>query len=369
MALLKPPTPKIGLFLHDTLPSLYSPCLALVLSCMGVSAAYASLNDDANKSPYSSSSHSSVTVITYNDAKTIDKEQDNTDASSLNTSLDLNRPKVSEASMKANLSSLSNAKEVTSKSSTEISFARASDDDNGLSNDSNAFTLKARDGTVTSNKSGVSHIPLSDSEIEQILFPNMTEVVLNDPSLNYFNECMEKVSKGDTQAMFELSKFYLLGKIGPRDVHAALEILQCAAEDVPEAALLLGEIELNGRFSADVNEHDGFLWLKRAADSDLAEAQYKLALCFLKGKGTKPNSAFALYWAQKAAEHQYAPSKNLVRYLSHTKNYGDVTTELTHNQDQSFAIASIQLGCHRGISLCSKYGYILLCSKADKSVI
>eukprot|EP00897_Mesotaenium_endlicherianum_P008735 jgi/Mesen1/7890/ME000420S07038 len=48
-------------------------------------------------------------------------------------------------------------------------------------------------------------------------------------------------------------------------------------------------------------EEEAVGWLRRAADADVAKAQYSLALCFQRGRGTAQDATQAAYWYSKAA--------------------------------------------------------------------
>lgn len=65
---------------------------------------------------------------------------------------------------------------------------------------------------------------------------------------------------------------------------------------------LVAQALLRGVGETTIDLEKGIYWLKRAAESGLAEAEAELGLCYMFGKGMNQDYAAAIFWSRKAAE-------------------------------------------------------------------
>ncbi len=72
-----------------------------------------------------------------------------------------------------------------------------------------------------------------------------------------------------------------------------------------EAFYDLGAALLVGNLGIAKDEVEAVKWLRKAAEQNLAEAQYNLGVCHLEGEGVPKDEMEAVKWFRKAAEQNY----------------------------------------------------------------
>lgn len=100
----------------------------------------------------------------------------------------------------------------------------------------------------------------------------------------------------------------------------------------------------NGTFPLNPNYNEAFFWAKKSADQNNKQAQYYLAKCYRKGRGTTKNENLAIKWFTKAAERgNYYSQFNLGEIYYKNKNYEKAFKYLTAATDH-VAEANFYLG-------------------------
>lgn len=95
----------------------------------------------------------------------------------------------------------------------------------------------------------------------------------------------------------------ILGCPGQSPIPPALAAWQGKAEHGDaQAQFELGGILHNGEFGVAVDQREGAKWIRKAADQNLAAAQYTLGLLYASGEGVPKDNQQAFQWFHKAAE-------------------------------------------------------------------
>ncbi len=58
------------------------------------------------------------------------------------------------------------------------------------------------------------------------------------------------------------------------------------------------------------NQVEAVKWYRKAAEQDVAPAQYDLGFCYSEGNGVAKNQVEAVNWYRKAAEQNFAPAQH-----------------------------------------------------------
>jgi len=130
--------------------------------------------------------------------------------------------------------------------------------------------------------------------------------------------------------------------------------------DVPsEAELALkGSAEaqyyIAQRYYAGQDYKSAAVWLQRAAEQGLAEAQDKLGFMYYKGKGVRQNKVIAAKWYEKAAEKGFAPSQYDLGMMyakgeGVAKDYCKASQWYQKAAEQGLTKAQFQLGLSYGL--------------------
>jgi len=86
-----------------------------------------------------------------------------------------------------------------------------------------------------------------------------------------------------------------------------------------------------------------FQWYRKAADLDLSEAQYNVALCYENGEGTRKDATRAMMWYAKAVQNGYTEAVDSIRRL------GDAVAKSKENQSSS-SLAAKSLSTHERLA-------------------
>ncbi len=129
-----------------------------------------------------------------------------------------------------------------------------------------------------------------------------------------FEEIKAKAEKGDAQSQCALGEVFCLGVLG-------------VAKDDAEAVK----------------------WFRKAAEQNLADAQYDLGVCYDKGQGMAKDSVGAVKWFRKAAEQNYAEAQyNLGLHYANgqgvTKDHVEAVKWFRKAAEQNLASAQYNLG-------------------------
>ncbi len=145
----------------------------------------------------------------------------------------------------------------------------------------------------------------------------------NDTSIKTFEEIKAKAEKGDPEAQYVLSSYYIFGTgalhfygsgldpynggAGQSDTTAnnveALKWLRMAAEqNYVKAQYILGNCYQDGWWGPK-DQAEGVKWLRMAAEQNLPSAQYFLGNSYATGTGVSKDFSEAVKWYLKAADH------------------------------------------------------------------
>lgn len=122
---------------------------------------------------------------------------------------------------------------------------------------------------------------------------------------DYPREIRELAQAGDAEAQFALAQLLDLGS-GPAQnrEEAMLWLRKAADQDLAAACYTLG---LKYEFGATIRKdlRQAAAWYRRAALQDLPMAQFRLGLLHLPDDGSPPDPIPAFAWLSLAAEHDY----------------------------------------------------------------
>src|ERR687891_693312 len=115
--------------------------------------------------------------------------------------------------------------------------------------------------------------------------------------------------------------FQLPAQQNEADREVLAEIRPGADKGDAKARYELGRAFFSGTLGVAKDEAEAVKWFRKAAEQNLADAQFSLGVCYAIGQGVAKDDAEAVKWFRKAAEQNYARAQyNLgVRY---TKGQG-----------------------------------------------
>lgn len=131
---------------------------------------------------------------------------------------------------------------------------------------------------------------------------------------------MKAAKNGNAESQFKLAEYFLTSSDIKRDEKTGMLWLQKAAEQgLSEAEQFLGRII--GRTRDKDNYKRAVYWMEQAANQGNASAQHELADFFKEGIVVRKNIKRALYWERKAADQGNAhASSELAKYYYNKKN-------------------------------------------------
>lgn len=91
-------------------------------------------------------------------------------------------------------------------------------------------------------------------------------------------------------------------------------LTKAAEQNIPEAQYLLALLYEEGAGTVQ-NYSEAFRWYHNAALNGMAKAQYYTGLYYVKGKGTEASSADAIIWFRKAAEQNHPAAQHYLATL------------------------------------------------------
>jgi len=137
---------------------------------------------------------------------------------------------------------------------------------------------------------------------------NLTEPQTNQEK-SKFDKLLERANAGDKEAQFELGWTYAKGEEVHKDLKAAAEWFQKAAEQGNASAQAnLGLAYVKGDGVTKDNKKAGEWWQK-AAEQGHAVAQFYLGFAYKNGEGVARDHKFAALWYQKAADQGYVEAQ------------------------------------------------------------
>jgi TPR repeat protein len=171
----------------------------------------------------------------------------------------------------------------------------------------------------------------------------------NEADRKLMAEIRARAEKGDAQSQSALGEAFHFGTLGVTKNYAeAVKWYRKAAEqNLAEAQFNLGSCYAYGQ-GVTKDEVEALKWFRKAAEQNLAEAQFNLGICYAYGQGVTKDEVEALKWFRKAAEQNLAEAQvNLgFRYANGkgvTKNYAEAVKWFRKAAEQNDARAQFNL--------------------------
>ena len=115
--------------------------------------------------------------------------------------------------------------------------------------------------------------------------------------------------------------FQLLAQQNEADRKVTAEIRAGADKGDAKARYELGRAFFSGALGVAKDEAEAVKWFRKAAEQNLADAQFSLGVCYAIGQGVTKDDAEAVKWFRKAAEQNYARAQYNLG-LRYTKGQG-----------------------------------------------
>ena len=124
----------------------------------------------------------------------------------------------------------------------------------------------------------------------------------NEADRKMLAEIRAGADKGDVKAQYELGRAFFSGTLGvAKDEAEAVKWFRKAAEqNVADAQFSLGVCYANGR-GVTKDDAEAVKWFRKAAEQNLADAQYNLGVCYDSGEGVAKDEVEAYKWWLLAA--------------------------------------------------------------------
>lgn len=119
------------------------------------------------------------------------------------------------------------------------------------------------------------------------------------------------ILQNETRSMVNLALAYERGEMIGQNPTAALWLSRAAEQGLPDAELTIGEMFLHGD-SVERDVGEASKWFLSAAEEGLPEAQYALGLLYDEGRGLARNPEESERWIRKAAEGGHEDAKQWV---------------------------------------------------------
>src|SRR6266550_375929 len=124
----------------------------------------------------------------------------------------------------------------------------------------------------------------------------------NEADRKMLAEIRAGADKGDAKTQYELGRAFFSGTLGvAKDEAEAVKWFRKAAEqNVADAQFSLGVCYANGR-GVTKDDAEAVKWFRKAAEQNLADAQYNLGVCYDSGEGVAKDEVEAYKWWLLAA--------------------------------------------------------------------
>jgi uncharacterized protein len=132
----------------------------------------------------------------------------------------------------------------------------------------------------------------------------------NETDRKVLAEIRAGADKGDAKAQYELGRAVFSGTLSvAKDEAEAVKWFRKAAEqNVADAQFSLGVCYANGR-GVTKDDAEAVKWFRKAAEQNYARAQYNLGVRYAKGQGVAKDDAESVKWFRKAAEQNLADAQ------------------------------------------------------------
>jgi TPR repeat protein len=172
-------------------------------------------------------------------------------------------------------------------------------------------------------------------------------------------ECFRQAAdQGHAESQYILSTMYDEGKGVPQDDTQAARWERMAAE----LGHVYAQANVSFRCYSAGDFAGAFQWCQRAADANLAWAQYNLGLMYQKGEGVAQSEAEAAHWYRLAASQGFLDAQQRLAdlyYLGHgmPRNYMQAALWYRRAAEQGNATAQFQLGHLYDVGLGVEHDY------------
>ena len=124
----------------------------------------------------------------------------------------------------------------------------------------------------------------------------------NEADRKVLAEIRAGADKGDAKAQYELGRAFFSGTLGvAKDEAEAVKWFRKAAEqNVADAQFSLGVCYANGQGVTE-DDAESVKWFRKAAEQNFADAQYNLGVCYDGGEGVAKDEVEAYKWWLLAA--------------------------------------------------------------------
>ncbi len=168
----------------------------------------------------------------------------------------------------------------------------------------------------------------------------------------------EAAGQGHAESQYILSTLYDAGKGVPKDDAQAAHWERAAAEQ----GHMYAQANLSFRCYSAGDFAGAFEWCQRAADGELAWAQYNLGLMYQKGEGVAQSEAEAADWYRLAASQGFADAQQRLADLYYLgqgvpRNYTQAALLYRRAAEQGSARAQFQLGHLYDVGLGIEHDY------------
>src|ERR671918_83753 len=132
----------------------------------------------------------------------------------------------------------------------------------------------------------------------------------NEADREVLAEIRAGADKGDAKGRYELGRAFFSGILGvAKDEAEAVKWFRKAAEqNLADAQFSLGVCYAIGQGVAK-DDAEAVKWFRKAAEQNVADAQYNLGVCYANGQGVTEDDAEAVKWFRKAAEQNLADAQ------------------------------------------------------------
>jgi uncharacterized protein len=168
----------------------------------------------------------------------------------------------------------------------------------------------------------------------------------------------EAAGQGHVESQYILSTMYDAGNGVRRDDAQAARWERAAAEQ----GHMYAQANLSFRCYSAGDFAGAFAWCQRAADAELAWAQYNLGLLYQKGEGVAQSEAEAAHWYRLAASQGFADAQQRLADLYYLgqgvpRNYTQAALLYRRAAEQGSARAQFQLGHLYDVGLGIEHDY------------
>ena len=168
----------------------------------------------------------------------------------------------------------------------------------------------------------------------------------------------QAADRGHAESQYILSTMYDAGKGVPQDDAQAARWERMAAEQ----GHVYAQANLSFRCYSAGDFAGAFEWCQRAAEKELAWAQYNLGLMFQKGEGVARSEAEAAYWYGLAASQGFADAQQRLADLYYLgqgipRSYTQAALWYRRAAEQGIARAQFQLGHLYDVGLGIEHDY------------